>query len=155
MQLKVHQAEKHRCKDILRSEKTGILIGWLLYDKHINSSFSSLFFLVPHIPVRWRFKSKRKVGAPSSSSLDIYLNHQIGNQIPNEHLSKSGACSPPPIKPPNTPKRCSSVETNIVKNANLSAGPSEKGILHLLGFPFLVALVIKMIICSLPSIYEA
>ncbi|CAL5332756.1 unnamed protein product [Camellia sinensis] len=83
-QLKVREAEKNQCKDIVRSEKTV-------------------------------FKSKKKVANPSSASLDIYLNHQMGNQTQNERSNKSDACSPPQIRPPNTPTWCSSVD-NIVKN---------------------------------------
>ncbi|XAR58576.1 hypothetical protein NMG60_11014028 [Bertholletia excelsa] len=69
-----------------------------------------------------RFKSKRKVSIPTSASLDIYLSHQMGNQTPNESSNRSDTCSPPQIRPPNTPTRCSSVENNIVNNPNLSAG---------------------------------
>ncbi|XP_057965175.1 protein TIFY 4B-like isoform X2 [Malania oleifera] len=72
-----------------------------------------------------RFKSKRKVGIPSSGSLDVYLNHRIG-ETPNEQLSGSDACSPQP-RPPHTPTRCSSVE-NRAKNANLSSNLNEPGI---------------------------
>ncbi|CAL5335514.1 unnamed protein product [Camellia sinensis] len=59
--------------------------------------------------------SKKKVANPSSASLDIYLNHQMGNQTQNELSNRSDACSPPQIRPPNTPTWCSSVD-NIVKN---------------------------------------
>ncbi|KAL2535688.1 Protein TIFY 4B [Forsythia ovata] len=50
-----------------------------------------------------RFKSKRKIGTTSCAGLDIYVNHQVGNQIPNEHSRRSDACSPPQIRPPSTP----------------------------------------------------
>ncbi|CAI9785688.1 unnamed protein product [Fraxinus pennsylvanica] len=50
-----------------------------------------------------RFKSKRKIGMTSCAGLDTYVNHQVGNQIPNEHSRKSDACSPPQIRPPSTP----------------------------------------------------
>ncbi|CAL5411558.1 unnamed protein product [Camellia sinensis] len=59
--------------------------------------------------------SKKKVANPSSASLDIYLNHQMGNQTQNELSNRSDACSPPQIRPPSTPTWCSSVD-NIVKN---------------------------------------
>ncbi|XP_028105648.1 protein TIFY 4B-like isoform X1 [Camellia sinensis] len=72
-----------------------------------------------------RFKSKKKVANPSSASLDIYLNHQMGNQTQNERSNRSDACSPPQIRPPNTPTRCSSVD-NIVKNAYLSVALNDK-----------------------------
>ncbi|KAL9995462.1 putative transcription factor TIFY family [Helianthus debilis subsp. tardiflorus] len=49
-----------------------------------------------------RFKSKRKAGA----TLDVYTNHQIGNHTnPHEPFSRSATCSPPPVRPPNTPNR--------------------------------------------------
>ncbi|KAI3460904.1 hypothetical protein Pfo_017567 [Paulownia fortunei] len=63
-----------------------------------------------------RFKSKRKAGITSCSSLDMYFNHQRDNQIPNEPLSRSDTCSPPQIRPPSTPKRCSSVDNDSLKN---------------------------------------
>ncbi|KAL8260278.1 hypothetical protein R6Q59_028231 [Mikania micrantha] len=50
-----------------------------------------------------RFKSKRKVGA----TLDVYANHQIGSHNLNEQSNRSATCSPPPIRPPNTPNRFS------------------------------------------------
>ncbi|KAK9057336.1 hypothetical protein SSX86_022171 [Deinandra increscens subsp. villosa] len=51
-----------------------------------------------------RFKSKRKAGA----TFDIYANHQIRNHNNlHEQLSRSGTCSPPPVRPPNTPTRFS------------------------------------------------
>lgn len=128
MQLKVRQAEKHLCKDTLRSEKTGILYGIKAhYDKQINKNSFVLLFCVPHIPVRWRFRSKRKVGASSCSSLDIYLNHQMGNQAPNEHSGRSGVCSPTPIRQPSMPNSSGSLENNIVKSGNLSAVMDDKG----------------------------
>ncbi|KAI7731750.1 hypothetical protein M8C21_018394 [Ambrosia artemisiifolia] len=51
-----------------------------------------------------RFKSKRKAGA----TFDVYANHQIGNHnnLP-EPFSRSATCSPPPVRPPNTPNRFS------------------------------------------------
>ncbi|KAI8001149.1 hypothetical protein LOK49_LG09G00030 [Camellia lanceoleosa] len=39
----------------------------------------------------------------------------MGNQTQNECLNRSDACSPPQIRPPNTPTWCSLVD-NIVKN---------------------------------------
>ncbi|KAL7597937.1 protein TIFY 4B isoform X1 [Lactuca sativa] len=46
-----------------------------------------------------RFKSKRKGGG----TFDVYINSQ---QI-NEQSSRSTTCSPPPVRPPNTPNRFS------------------------------------------------
>lgn len=63
----------------------------------------------------------------SSSSLDVYINHQSGNLVGNEPSSRAEACSLPQIRPLNTPMRCSSAENSIGKNANLSADLSEKG----------------------------
>ncbi|CAL5353745.1 unnamed protein product [Camellia sinensis] len=64
-----------------------------------------------------RCKSKRKVATSTSASMDIYLNHQIGNLAQNEHSNRSDACSSPQIRPPTTPTRCGSAENNIVKHA--------------------------------------
>lgn len=55
-----------------------------------------------------RFKSKRKGGAPAcggggGGTFDVYINH---HQI-NEQSSRSATCSPPPVRPPNTPNRFS------------------------------------------------
>ncbi|GJU43714.1 TIFY 4B-like protein isoform X1 [Tanacetum coccineum] len=55
-----------------------------------------------------RFKSKRKAAAPACSSpLDAYVNHQIGNHNLRDQSSRSATCSPPPVRPPNTPNRFS------------------------------------------------
>ncbi|XP_073142865.1 protein TIFY 4B-like isoform X3 [Henckelia pumila] len=69
-----------------------------------------------------RFKIKRKAGITSCSSLDIYFNHPMGNQIINEPLTGSGICSPPQIMPPSTPKRCSSVDNDFIQNIYTSSG---------------------------------
>ncbi|KAF5189385.1 Tify 4b [Thalictrum thalictroides] len=66
---------------------------------------------------RVRFKNKRKI--ESSSSLEMFLNHQLGDQYLNEQSSQSRACSPSQPRPPHTPTRCSSVE-NQVKNVVFS-----------------------------------
>ncbi|XP_022868912.1 protein TIFY 4B-like isoform X1 [Olea europaea var. sylvestris] len=50
-----------------------------------------------------RFKSKRKIGTNSCAGLEVYVNHEVGNQIPNEHSRRSDACSPPQIRPTSTP----------------------------------------------------
>ncbi|OVA05394.1 Tify [Macleaya cordata] len=64
---------------------------------------------------RGRFKIKKKIGG-SSSSLEMYLNHQMRGQNPNEQSSHSGTCSPPQPRPPRTPARCNSFENqpNII-----------------------------------------
>ncbi|KAI3449681.1 hypothetical protein Pfo_006346 [Paulownia fortunei] len=73
-----------------------------------------------------RFKSKRKAGMTSCASLDTYFNHQMGNQIP-----RIDTCSPPQIRQPSTPARCSSVDNDSVKNICLSTGLSNKGLCEL------------------------
>ncbi|XP_027115168.1 protein TIFY 4B-like isoform X1 [Coffea arabica] len=75
-----------------------------------------------------RFKSKRKVGTMPTTSLDVYLNHQMGHQFPNEHPSRTDPCSPPQIRPSNAPIRCSSMENNLTGNANFSAGIKDKDV---------------------------
>lgn len=75
---------------------------------------------------RGRFKSKRKVGASSIPGLDIYLNHHIGNQTPNEHSGRSGAFSPIPIKSPNMRNSSGLLENTILKNANYTAVVDDK-----------------------------
>ncbi|GMP90894.1 hypothetical protein CsSME_00041823 [Camellia sinensis var. sinensis] len=66
-----------------------------------------------------RCKSKRKVATSTSASMDICLNHQIGNLAQNEHSNRSDACSSPQIRPPTTATRCGSAENNIVKHADV------------------------------------
>lgn len=75
---------------------------------------------------RGRFKSKRKVGPSSIPGLDIYLNHHLGNQTPNEHSGRSGAFSPLPIKSPNMRNSNGSLENAILKNANYTAVVDDK-----------------------------
>ncbi|PIA45047.1 hypothetical protein AQUCO_01700538v1 [Aquilegia coerulea] len=77
---------------------------------------------------RGRFKNKRKI--ESSSSLEIYLNHQLGDQYLNEKSSQSRACSPPQPRAPHTPTRCSSVEnqvTNVVFSIDLNDNDVREG----------------------------
>ncbi|PON54439.1 Tify domain containing protein [Parasponia andersonii] len=54
-----------------------------------------------------RFKHKRKVAVPSSAGLDIYLNHVVEDQNPNQQLNRSDAYSPSLPRPPQpqTPTR--------------------------------------------------
>ena len=63
---------------------------------------------------------------PSSTSLDIYLNHQVGDQIPNEQSNQSDACSLSHSRTPHISTPCSMVE-NMTKPTNLSANLSIKG----------------------------
>lgn len=89
-QWKAQQAEKHQFRDILRSEKTGIPNYSVFGNRQkMHFFFLCTSFLASHISVRWRFKSKSKVETASTSSLDIYLNHQMGSHTSNEHSSKA------------------------------------------------------------------
>ncbi|XP_061968430.1 protein TIFY 4B-like isoform X1 [Populus nigra] len=72
-----------------------------------------------------RLKNKRKV-AMTSASVDIYLNHRVGDQISNDHWNLNDACSSPQPRPPQTPNRCNSID-NLAKNGSLSADLNEKG----------------------------
>ncbi|XP_051141866.1 protein TIFY 4B-like isoform X2 [Andrographis paniculata] len=67
-----------------------------------------------------RFKSKRKGGMTVSSSLDMYFNHQ---------MSRSSTCSPPQIRSPSTPARCSSADNDSVKSICLSASLTNQALL--------------------------
>ncbi|XP_034915194.1 protein TIFY 4B isoform X1 [Populus alba] len=71
-----------------------------------------------------RLKNKRKVGM-TSASVDIYLNHRVGDQISNDHWNLNDACSSPQPRPPQTPNRCNSID-NLAKNGSLSADLNEK-----------------------------
>lgn len=83
-------------------------------------------FYGPHTPVRWRFKSKKRGGMPSSASLDIYLNHPVGDQISNELSNQSDACPLSRSRVPHISTPCSLVE-NMTKPTNLSANLSIRG----------------------------
>ncbi|XP_010259139.1 PREDICTED: protein TIFY 4B-like isoform X2 [Nelumbo nucifera] len=67
---------------------------------------------------RGRFKGQRKIGG-SSSSLEMYLNHQVRSQTPNGQSSRSDTSSPPQPRLPQTPTQCSPVE-NQAQNVGLS-----------------------------------
>lgn len=54
-----------------------------------------------------RFKGKTKVKTTTTPSLDLYANHVVGIQAVDELSNRSDMCSSPPIRPPNTPSRCS------------------------------------------------
>jgi hypothetical protein len=64
--------------------------------------------------------------AMTSASVDIYLNHRVGDQISNDHWNLNDACSSPQPRPPQTPNRCNSID-NLAKNGSLSADLNEKG----------------------------
>ncbi|XP_073054169.1 protein TIFY 4B-like isoform X1 [Primulina eburnea] len=67
-----------------------------------------------------RFKSKRRAGITSFTSLDVCFNHQMGNQIPNDPLVDSDTYSPPQIRPHSRPH--SLVNYEFVKNVYTSSG---------------------------------
>ncbi|XP_057800988.1 protein TIFY 4B-like isoform X2 [Salvia miltiorrhiza] len=69
-----------------------------------------------------RFKSKGKAGITSCASLDVYINHQMGNQLPRIDTSITQ------IRKPSNPTRCSSMENDSVKKVCLSTGLSNKGV---------------------------
>lgn len=130
-QWKATQAGKHQCKDILRNGKTGTAITILLNIKLVirnkNSCTPFYFFSVSHVSVRWRLKSKRKMGMSSSASLDIYLNHRTGNHTSNELSSRSNTCSPPTIRLSAAPAPSGSVDKIHQMDANSSAFLNDKG----------------------------
>lgn len=74
-----------------------------------------------------RFKSKKRGGMPSSAGLDIYLNHRVGDQIPNDQSNQSDACSLSHCRAHHIPTPCSLVE-NMTKHTNLSADLSIKDV---------------------------
>lgn len=52
---------------------------------------------------------------PSSAGLDIYLNHVVGDQNPNQQVNQSDAYSPSQPRPPQTPTRSNSIENSNEK----------------------------------------
>ncbi|KAL1547199.1 TIFY, variant 2 [Salvia divinorum] len=68
-----------------------------------------------------RFKSKGKAGLTSCARLDVYINHQMGNQLPRIDTSITR------IRNPSNPTRCSSMENDSVKKVCLSTCLSHKG----------------------------
>lgn len=103
-------------------------VSWLAKMLFMTTKKSSVYFCFfgPHTPVRWRFKSKKRGGMPSSAGLDVYLNHRVGDQIPNDQSNQSDACSLSHCRAHHIPTPCSLVE-NMTKHTNLSADLSIKG----------------------------
>lgn len=129
-QRKATQAEKHQCKDILRSGKTGTAISNLLniiieIRKENSCTAFCFFFSISHLCQVKRFK--RKMGVSSSASLDIYLNHRTGNHTPNELSSRSNTCSPPTIRLSAAPAPSGSMDNILQLDANASAFLNKKG----------------------------
>lgn len=112
--------QRYREKRKDRYLKTLIGSKWQHY-KFTNSKFPFLY--VSHTPVRWRFKNKRKIAMPSSSSLDIYLNRWVGDQFANEQLNPSDDCSTLQSRPS---PGCGVVE-NLANVSNLPVDPNDKG----------------------------
>ncbi|KAK9287718.1 hypothetical protein L1049_016157 [Liquidambar formosana] len=70
-----------------------------------------------------RFKSRKKIGPPSSS-LEIYLNHQMRTQTLNGQSSRSSTSSPPQ---PGLPHILCSSSDSQAKNASFSVDLNNKG----------------------------
>ncbi|XP_042014681.1 protein TIFY 4B-like isoform X1 [Salvia splendens] len=69
-----------------------------------------------------RFKSKGKAGMAPCASLDDYINHRMGNQLPRIDTSITR------IRKPSNLTHCSSMENDSVKKVCLSTGLSHKGV---------------------------
>ncbi|XP_042018407.1 protein TIFY 4B-like isoform X1 [Salvia splendens] len=69
-----------------------------------------------------RFKSKGKAGMALCASLNDYINHRMGNQLPRIDTSITR------IRKPSNLTRCSSMENDSVKKVCLSTGLSHKGV---------------------------
>ncbi|KAH9729694.1 protein TIFY 4B [Citrus sinensis] len=74
-----------------------------------------------------RFKNKRKIAMPSSSSLDVYLNRWVGDQFANEQLNPSDVCSTLQSRPSQTSPGCGVVE-NLANVSNLPVDPNDKDV---------------------------
>lgn len=73
------------------------------------------------MPIRGRFKSRKKTGLSSSNSLEVYLSHQVITQTSNEQSSRSRTSS---AEPPE-------------KNVGLFVDLNDKGRLQLFSCLFL------------------
>ncbi|KAG5587219.1 hypothetical protein H5410_047653 [Solanum commersonii] len=69
---------------------------------------------------------KRKMGMPSSASLDIYLNHRTRNHTPSELSSRSNTCSPPAIRLSVAPAPSGSMDNILQMDANASGFLDDK-----------------------------
>lgn len=69
---------------------------------------------------------KRKMGMPSSASLDFYLNHRTGNHTPSELSSRSNTCSPPAIRLSVAPAPSGSMDNILQMDANASGFLDDK-----------------------------
>ncbi|KAK4407175.1 protein TIFY 4B [Sesamum angolense] len=110
--LPTHQTVKTNDNSLLLGEKT------FREETHLEGPSTRKASVQRYLEKRKdRFKSKRKAGMTPCASLDMYFNHQMGNQMP-----RNDTCSPPQIRPPSTPARCSSMDNDSVKNVCLSTG---------------------------------
>ncbi|KAL0419856.1 UNVERIFIED_CONTAM: protein TIFY 4B [Sesamum radiatum] len=112
--LPIHQTVKTNDNSLLLGEENNILRE----ETHLEGPSTRKASVQRYLEKRKdRFKSKRKAGMTPCASLDMYFNHQMGNQMP-----RNDTCSPPQIRPPSTPARCSSMDNDSVKNVCLSTG---------------------------------
>ncbi|GAV87394.1 tify domain-containing protein/CCT_2 domain-containing protein [Cephalotus follicularis] len=72
-------------------------------------------------------KDRFKIEVETSASLDMYLNHRMGDQISNEHFNWSDKCSPPEARPSHTPTHYCLL-SNIAISANCPANLNDKGV---------------------------
>ena len=93
-----------------------------------NKSFS-LFFCSHSL--RGRLKSKKSTGLPSSS-LEMYLNHQVRTNTANGNSSRSSTSSPPQH---GLPPALSNSSNNQPKSAGLAVDLNDKGKLHRSSLP--------------------
>lgn len=98
---RVRQVEKSRCRDTVKSEKTGTSgrSYWLLpvyCILQLNSFDLNPFifsFFIAHVPIRERVKIKKNMGP--TSTLEVYLNQQLRRHPSNGDSSRSSTGSPP------------------------------------------------------------
>ncbi|KAK9083714.1 hypothetical protein Scep_030185 [Stephania cephalantha] len=75
---------------------------------------------------RGRFKCKKKVGASSCSSFEMYLNHQIRGQNLNEQSSRSGTSSPTQPRQLHTPSNDNALDDRA-KTIGLAVDLNDSG----------------------------
>ncbi|KAL3517612.1 hypothetical protein ACH5RR_020201 [Cinchona calisaya] len=115
-------------RTVKMNESTGLNVEEYMFPEDNHDSPSCRKALVQRYLEKRkdRFKSKRKVGMTPTTSLDAYLNPQMGQHIPGEHSSRTDPCSPPQIRLPNAPIRYSSMENSLTRSANFSAGLNDR-----------------------------
>ncbi|KAK9086971.1 hypothetical protein Syun_029365 [Stephania yunnanensis] len=75
---------------------------------------------------RGRFKCKKKVGASSCSSFEMYLSHQIRGQNLNEQSSRSGTSSPTQPRQLHTPSNDNALDDRA-KTIGLAVDLNDSG----------------------------